>query len=253
MTEGSDRRKKLIVRGGIAAAVLLIIAGVGIWWFLKDDAPDAVNLEDAVAVANADTAAGGSDTSEPEVSGVAGSWAVDPTIGEFAFESATGSFVGFRIAEELSTIGSTTAVGRTGDVTGTLAIDGATLTETTITADMSTVTTNDSRRDSKARSALGVSEFQNAVFTLAAPIDLGAAAEDGSPVSVTAVGDLTIKGVTNQVEFELEAQFVNGVIAVVGSTNVVFADYGVTVPSAPIILSVADNGIIEFQLLFVRS
>jgi polyisoprenoid-binding protein YceI len=246
----------MMARGGIAAAALLVIAGVGIWWFLNDDAPDAVNLEDAVAVAT-----GGSDTIAPAqvdevdevdgVDGVDGAWAVDLTIGEFTFESATGSFVGFRIAEELSTIGSTTAVGRTGDVSGTIVIDGTTLTETRITADMSTVTTNDSRRDSRARSALGVSEFQNATFTLTQPIELGAAAEDGSPVKVTAAGDLTIKGVTNQVEFELEAQLANGVVAVVGSTNVVFADYGVTVPSAPIILRVADNGIIEFQLLFV--
>lgn len=252
MSEETSRRKKLMVRGGIATAVLLVIAGIGVWWFLRDDAPDAVNLEDAVAVATAEGPDDSVAESVAESEAVAGVWVVDPTIGEFTFESATGSFVGFRIAEELSTIGSTTAVGRTGEVSGSITIEGTSLTATSIVANMSTVSTNDSRRDSKARSALGVSEFPDATFVLTEPIDLGSAAEDGSPVSVTAVGDLTIKGVTNQVEFELQAQLANGIVAVVGSTEVVFADYGVTVPSAPIILSVADNGTVEFQLLFVR-
>jgi len=46
-------------------------------------------------------------------------WAVDTTVGEFSYEDSTGTFVGFRVDEELSGLGSTTAVGRTPDVSGT--------------------------------------------------------------------------------------------------------------------------------------
>jgi hypothetical protein len=52
----------------------------------------------------------------------------------------------------------------------------------------------------------------------------------------------------------LQAQL-NGdgtIIAVVGSIPVVFADYGVSVPSSPVVVSASDNGQIELQLLFTK-
>ena len=64
--------------------------------------------------------------------GVAGDWTVDTSVGQFSFEDSTGTFVGFRVSEELSGIGSTTAVGRTPAVSGTMTIDGTTLTATNI-------------------------------------------------------------------------------------------------------------------------
>ena len=75
------------------------------------------------------------------VAGV-GIWSVDTSIGTFTFEEATGSFVGFRVEEELSGIGSTTAVGRTGAVLGQLEIIGTELVGTTVTADLSEINTN---------------------------------------------------------------------------------------------------------------
>lgn len=243
-----SNRRKLIIGVG-AAAVIALAAGIyGIWWFLKDDAPDEVALEDAVAAVAGDAGDAGDPTST--VDSVAGSWAVDTSIGSFDFETATGSFAGFRVEEELSSIGSTTAVGRTGAVSGELTIEGSQLTATQITVDLSQLTTNDSRRDGKAKGALNTGEFPNANFVLGSPIDLGAAVDDGSPVSVDAAGDLTIKGVTQRVTFTIDAQLVGDVIAVVGSTEIVWADFGVEVPTAPIVVSAEDRGVVEFQLLF---
>jgi polyisoprenoid-binding protein YceI len=138
-------------------------------------------------------------------------------------------------------------------LSGRLVLDGTVLTETVIEADLSQLTTNDSRRDTRARGALATSQFPIATFVLGEPVDLGEAADNGGPVSVVAIGELTVKGVTRSVQFEIDAQLVGDVIAVVGTTNVVFSDFGVTAPSSAIVLSVADNGVIEFQLLFVRS
>jgi len=45
--------------------------------------------------------------------------------------------------EEFRGIGSTTAVGRTGGVSGRLALNGTVLTDTVIEADLSQLTTND--------------------------------------------------------------------------------------------------------------
>ena len=275
-----NRRRWLLVGGGVLVALVGLVA-FGTWWlFFRDDAPEAVSLDQAVEAAGggaSTTALPGSTVpseGEPAESsttavpataattaasggsapagGIDGSWTVDTSIGSFDFDSADGSFVGFRVNEEL-TIGSATAVGRTGDVAGSLLIDGTTVTDVTIEADLSQLVTNDSRRDRAARDALDTDQFPTATFVQTQPLEIPADAATGGPVSVTAVGELTIHGVTRPSEVPIEAQLVDDVIALIGSVPVTFADYGVTAPSAPIVVSVEDNGIIEFQLLFTRS
>jgi polyisoprenoid-binding protein YceI len=236
------RWKKWALGGGVA---LIALAALSIWWFLRDDAPKAVNLDAAVGAIDA----GGSASAD----GVAGDWTVDTTVGEFNFDDSTGSFVGFRVAEQLSGIGSATAVGRTPSVSGTMTIDGTTLTAATIEADMTELTTNDSRRDGRARDALGTSQFPTATFVLTAPIDLGDAAKTGTKTAVIASGDLTVHGVTKSVQIPLEAQLTGNTIVVVGSLDVLFSDFGVTAPTAPIVLSVDDHGQMELQLFFRRA
>jgi polyisoprenoid-binding protein YceI len=257
------------IAGG--AVVVAVLAGLGIWWFFKDDAPAAVDLDAATAALDEDTVpteTAEQDTTTPTAAaadpittaaatdtvataaGVAGTWTVDTSIGEFSFEDSTGTFVGFRVEEELTGIGSTTAVGRTPVVSGTMTIDGTTVTAVSIEANMGEIVTNDSRRDDNAHRALDTDEFPTATFVLTQPIELGEAAAAGEPVAVVAIGDLTIHGITTPVEIPLEAQLVDGVVVVVGSLEIVFADYGVTVPDAPIVVSAEDHGIIELQLFF---
>jgi len=268
---------KWVVGGGL---LVVVLAAVGIWWFLRDDAPPPVSLDAAVnavqtSAATTDTAAtpvttadtvatddsvetvatAGNTTTAPAAasSGIDGNWDVDDTVGEFSFENSTGTFVGFRVDEELSSIGSTTAVGRTPAVTGTMTIAGTTVTAASIEADMTKLTTNNSRRDGPARGALGTRQFPTATFELTAPIELGDAAATGAKTSVNATGDLTIKGVTKSVQFPLEAQLAGDTVVVVGSLDILFSDYGISVPRAPIVLSVEDHGPIELQLFFTRS
>jgi polyisoprenoid-binding protein YceI len=239
---GMARWKKWLIGGGLA---FIAIVGVGIWWFLRDDAPDAVSLDAAVGAIDG----GGAVSAD----GVNGNWAVDSSIGEFSFEDSTGSFVGFRVQEELAGIGSTTAVGRTPTVSGTITIDGTKLTAASIEADMSQLTTDDSRRDRSAKEALDTGQFPSATFVLTSPIDLGDAATTGAKTAVTATGDLTVHGVTKSVQFPLEAQLTGNNIVVVGSLDVLFSDYGVTAPTSRIALSVDDHGEMELQLFFSRA
>ncbi|TDT14989.1 YceI-like domain-containing protein [Ilumatobacter fluminis] len=282
MTEASNNRKRLLLIGGglVALGVVAFIAFAV--WFLQDDAPDEVAIDSAAAQVAAgaettddttsdsttdDTTAatdapstdgttattGADSTDAPAADGdLSGTWSVDTSIGEFSFADSTGTFVGFRVQEELSSIGSTTAVGRTPEVSGTLVIDGSTITEVSVEADMTSITTDDSRRDNRVQSALNTSENPTATFVLTSPITLDDAAFDGEPVTLDAAGDLTINGVTQSVTFPLTAQLVENTIVVVGSLDVVFADYDVEVPSAPIVVSAEDNGPIELQLFFTR-
>ena len=239
MIRDMTRRTKVVLALG---ALIVIGAAAGIWWFLRDDAPPPVSLDVAAQSVTGQTSSR---------AGIEGDWSVDTESGTFDFESATGTFAGFRIQERLTGIGSTTAVGRTGEVSGRITIEGTKLTAASFEVDTASITTNDSQRDDNVASALSVTQFPKATFELSAPVELGADAANGMPLAVDAPGKLTIKGVTKDVTIPIEAQLVNGTVVVVGSTDIVFSDYGVTVPRSQIVVSVEDHGVVEFQLLLV--
>lgn len=236
-------------------AVLVVAVGGAVWWYLRDDSPPKVDLGTAAKGVTSTTTprdtGGGVPSSAP--TGIDGTWQVDTTTGSYDFESATGSFVGFRIQENLANVGSTTAVGRTNSVKGSLTIAGDVVTTAELTVDMTKITTNRSMRDRRVQEALDTATHPTATFELTEPIRLPADADSGKQVDVSATGDLTIHGVTKSVAFPLQAKLVNGTVVVVGSIDVTFSDYGVKVPSAPIVVSADDHGTLELQLLFTRA
>lgn len=258
---GRSRRGLWIGLGVLA--LVIVVAGGALYWYFNRDVPEEVSLEAAVAGVTettlaetvSETTAATTTTTAGDPSGgagIEGAWAVDTSIGEFSFEEATASFAGFRIKEELTGIGETEAVGRTPDVAGTIVFEGTTLAETTVDVNLTGIVTNESRRDRRVQSALDTANFPIATFELTEPIDLGSVPVAGEVISVTAVGEMTIHGITNALEIPLEAQLVDDLIVVVGSTEIVFADYDVSVPSAPVVLSAEDRGPLELQLLFAR-
>ena len=219
------------------------------------DADEAAVDEDATDVASAetDTATASADQTVDATAGLAGVWIVQVAedAGDLQGEP-TVSFAGFRVDEVLNSIGDFTAVGRTADVSGSIELSDTALVAATVEVTMSTLRTDNSFRDGRIYGALNTSEFPKALFTLAEPVELPAGMADGEAFSGSAEGDLTIKGVTNRVAFDLQAQLVGDIIVAVGSSDVVFSDYGVTAPTAPIVVSVEDHGIMEFQLIFTR-
>lgn len=259
------RRRRLLLTLVVAVLLLIAAAGAGIWYFFRGDAPAEVDLDTAAAAVQVeDTAVSGATVATEATvttaatasvadaattaSAIAGTWTIDTSVGEFDDEDSTGTFVGFRVDEELSGLGSTTAVGRTPTVSGTVTIEGTTVTAVAIEADMTAITTNDGRRDDNVHDALETSTYPTATFVLTQPIELGEAAANGEAVTVDAVGELTVHGVTQAVTIPLQAQLVDGTIVIVGSTEITFSDYGVSVPEAPIVVSAEDTGTLELQL-----
>ncbi|HET7828854.1 MAG TPA: YceI family protein [Candidatus Limnocylindrales bacterium] len=268
-TTGPSRRTPLLA---IAAVVLLIAAGAGLWYlFLRPAGPAPVSLGSSPAAtesatqgavaetspdptddpASADPSAGASSGSGSG-DGIAGMWTVDPSVG--SFDDFSGSFVGYRVREELASVGATEAVGRTPDVTGSMTVDGTTITAADFTADVTTLRSDEGNRDRQLRrQGLETGTYPTATFTLTKPIELESAPADGETVEATATGDLTIHGTTKSVEIPVQAKLENGVVTVVGSLPILFSDYGMSKPQAMIVLSVEDNGTMEFQLRFTRS
>jgi polyisoprenoid-binding protein YceI len=238
----------------LAVAVPVLLAAGGLWWFvLRHDTPAAVTLDEALAgiVAAPITSAPAAAAPGTAVAGPAadGTWKVDRTITN---AQGSGSFAGFRIDEVLVSVGKATAVGRTPSVEGTITVSGSTVSAAQIAADLTDITTDDSRRDGAVQRALGTSRYPDATFVLTQPIQVGSVPNDGQRITVPATGDLTIHGVTQSVTVALQAQLQGDVLVVVGSAPVALADYGVTAPTAPVVASVSDEGTFEVQLYFRR-
>jgi hypothetical protein len=109
------------------AVAIVAGGGYGAWYlFLRPAAPAAVGAPTPVAPSSASPSGtaptGTSATPGAAASGIAGDlagrWTVDPSVGSFA--DFSGTFVGYRIREELAGVGAQEAVGRTPAVSGTL-------------------------------------------------------------------------------------------------------------------------------------
>jgi polyisoprenoid-binding protein YceI len=239
------------VKAVVAAALVVVaVVGAAVWWVLfRDDAPPEVTLEDAVGQVE-DASDGGAGATADDIDGT---WTIDTESGDFDFESATGTFAGFRIDEELANIGASTAVGRTGDVSGTFTIEANVVTDARFEVDLTTITTNESRRDGRVQEALETSEFPTATFELTEPIELGNGAASGESVSVTAIGELAVHDVFQEVEIPMEAQLIDGTVVLVGSIDQALADYDVDAPSSPFVLGVSDDFTLELQFLLTRA
>ncbi len=262
-------RNKIL--GGIGGIVVLAVIAIVALFALRDDAPDEFELrtaddlveeeaaedeaeesapeEDAPEEDTSEEAASdegsadeSSDTDDAVLGDVEGQWLVGP-------ESAAG----YRVVEDFAGgIQDFEAVGRTNMIEGFLNIEGTTVTTATFDVDIASITSDSDQRDGQFRGRImNAAEFPTAKFVLTSPIELGEIPGEASPISTSASGDLTLRGSTQPVEVTIDAQIVNGEIEVVGSIDVLFSDYGIDNPSFPAV-TVRDEGLVEFQLIFIR-
>jgi polyisoprenoid-binding protein YceI len=248
----------------VGALVLAAIAAGGAIYLFGRSTPAAVSLGDptpspgaSATMPASDPPTGGPTTTASSTPGAVtgealdGTWVVDTSLG--SFDDFSGSFVGYRVQEELANVGAATAVGRTPDVGGSLVLEGSTLTSVEIEADLTGLQSDSSQRDGQLdQQGIETARFPTASFQLAEPLELGAAPADGQTLSVVATGEFTLHGVTRTVEIPLQARIDGDVVTVVGSLEIVFADYDIAKPQSFRVLSIADVGVMEFQLLFLR-
>lgn len=232
-----------------AAAVLVVLAGAGFWWFvLRDDAPEELSVDSRSEDGPSTTTGTTPDTFD-------GTWVI-----------ATGgdTQAGFRIEEDFAggVVGHT-AVGRTPAVEGSITIGGTEVSDGTFTADLTALEFTDSpeginvanRANALRSRGLETDQFPEATFTLTEPIDLGEIPADGETVTADATGDLTLHGVTRPATFTVEAKVEGNTIRVASADPipVVLADHDIEKPSAPFVAGVADEGSFEFLLVLEQT
>lgn len=228
------------VVGAIAGLLAVLVVAVFVYFLVRDEGPAALELGERAESAESTEAE--SSTPGEASSDVEGPWVV-----------AADSVAGYRVVEDFAGgVSDFEAVGRTSDVAGSLTIEGTAITQADFTVQVATITSDDGRRDRQfAQSIMRSGDFPEATFVLTEPIELGSIPDDGVTVTAQAVGELTLRGQTVAVEFPIDARRAGAEIETLGSVPVVFADYGIANPSFQLV-SVRDEGVVEFSLIFER-
>jgi polyisoprenoid-binding protein YceI len=223
------RRLKTLVIALVALAVL-VVGGTFVYInFIQDDAPEKLSLESSTA-----------DPAPADSGDVSGTW-----------KATTGSQAGYRVDEVLFGQ-NTTAAGRTSDVTGQLVIDGTTVTTTKVVVDMTTVKSDQDRRDQQFQGrVMDTKTYPTATFELTKPIELGTLPAAGTTVTKQATGKLTLHGTTKEVTIDLTSRRNGSKIEVQGSVPIVFDEWGIPNPTfGPV--TTEDHGELEFLVAFAR-
>ena len=231
---------KILIRVAISIVVVvgLVYGGILLYTKVINPPEDKLNEDDLSAIVS-DSSTAPSSTPTPDV-GITGTWL-----------ATSESTVGYRVKEVLGGV-DTEGVGRTNQVNGSLTIQDTTLLSTVFEIDVASIKSDSSKRDSQfSGNIMDTATYPTATFRLLTPIELGSIPADDQNITATAQGELTMHGVTQQVAFEITAKIANGIIGVLGSIDITFADYGIANPSNAFVTT-GDTGLLEFVLAFQK-
>jgi polyisoprenoid-binding protein YceI len=231
-TRGRNRKHRWVrwLVAGVVAAALALGGGPFVYiHFIEGKAPPPLAL------------------ATPSASSTSSSSGQDPAAGTWKVSS--GSVVGYRVKEVLFGQ-SNVAVGRISHISGSITVDGTTVSAGSFTVDMATVTSDQSQRDGQFDGRImETATYPTATFALTDPIRLGSIPGAGVERTETATGKLTLHGVTRTLTFEVTGRRTGSTVQVAGSIPITFADYDIANPSfGPV--TTEDHGVLEFALNF---
>jgi polyisoprenoid-binding protein YceI len=171
---------------------------------------------------------------------------------EGTWKVSSGSVAGYRVKEVLFGQ-SNEAVGRTNQITGSLSAKGTTLESASFSVDLTTVTSDQSRRDGQFNGRImDTATYPTATFKLTQPVDVGPLPAEGAAKTLTVKGNLSLHGVTKAVSFPVTASYKGSTVTVTGSVPITFADFNINNPSGGPART-EDHGEMEFSLKLVHA
>ena len=237
-----SRTGKLVIVGVV---VLVLAVGGGFLLFVNrtSDSPPPAALDPAptTAAGEATGATQGDGAASPD-----GTWQISDD---------GSSYVGYRVKEQLTFLNSPNeAVGRSKAVTGTMQVAGDTVEEVRIEADLTQLTSDETRRDNAIRQrGLESERYPTATLELTEPIQLTSTPVEGQEVRGQGKGRLTVHGVTREVDLDLQGRWSGETIQVVGQLPVKMTDYQIEPPRFGPVVSIEDSLNVDFNLVFERA
>jgi len=232
------RRLRKWIIAGAALVIVLAVGGPYVFiHFIEGPAPAKLVLPKGGAASG-----GGPAGATADLSKLDGTWNV-----------GAGSVAGYRVQEVL--IGqNSTAVGRTGEIWGSVTLAGKSVSKATFTVNMASVVSDQSERNAQFDGRImDVSDYPTAKFVLSGPVSLASGLVTGSSKRYTATGSLTMHGVTKSVTFPVSVEVASGTaVYVLADVPVVFANWDISNPSIGGFVTTKSTGTLEVLLDLVR-
>lgn len=241
-TTHKSRRTPLLLGAGALGLVLVLAAA---WWlgFLTAE-PEPVSITqaaDTVSQESLEDNAEVIDQTSNATTAAESSVSLVSLDGEWRIVTSDATFVGYRADSQVGE-----AVGRSPGVSGTLTAIADQITAVTIIADMTMLESDSSVRDGHlGDEGIEHNIYPTSTFVLTEPIAVASIPENGSAQSFSAVGELTVKDITQSVTLDLEALVVDDKFIVAGDTMINLDDYGASVTST-------NEALMEFSVVFAR-
>lgn len=148
------------------------------------------------------------------------------------------------------------AVGTTSGVAGSivLAPDGTVVSGSKVTIDLSTLASDESRRDNFVKSnVLQTGTYPTAEFVPTKLEGLPAALPTSGDAAFKMTGDLTVRGVTQTVTWDVTAQAQPNAVSGTAATTVTFEQFGMTPPKVGPVLSVDEQLMLQIDFQAERA
>jgi polyisoprenoid-binding protein YceI len=169
-----------------------------------------------------------------------------------------GNEVRYRVREQLARIEfPSDAVGATNAVTGEIVIgdDGTVVRDRSkFTVDLTGLESDSDRRDGYIqRRTLETEAYPTVEFVPTAITGLATPPQSSGEFALTVRGDMTIRGTTRAVQWDVTASAAGGAYTGTAKTAFTFEDFGMTKPRVASVLSVVDTIRLEYDFRLIPS
>ncbi|HEY7466142.1 MAG TPA: YceI family protein [Dehalococcoidia bacterium] len=237
------KKPVVIVGAVIALAVVGVAAVIGVW-LLRSDDPNLLTEAPAIPTATS----GGADVAPTAAA------STNLPAGVRRFVVASGESSAKYVVEETLRGLPATAVGTTTDVTGEIYLSKDGLYKdlpSKFKVDLRTLKTDESQRDNYVRqNVLRTGQFPFAEFVVESISGFPAGYAEGSEISLTLHGTMTVKGQAKPVMFTVKARQAGNTLTATADTQFNMTDFGIQPPE--VVLAKAKDGVTLQVVLIAR-
>jgi polyisoprenoid-binding protein YceI len=237
------KKPVVIVGAVIALAVVGVAAVIGVW-LLRSDDPNLLTEAPAIPTATS----GGADVAPTAAA------STNLPAGVRRFVVASGESSAKYVVEETLRGLPATAVGTTTDVTGEIYLSKDGLYKdlpSKFKVDLRTLKTDESQRDNYVRqNVLRTGQFPFAEFVVESISGFPVGYAEGSEISLTLHGTMTVKGQAKPVMFTVKARQAGNTLTATADTQFNMTDFGIQPPE--VVLAKAKDGVTLQVVLIAR-
>ncbi|MCK9518790.1 MAG: YceI family protein [Dehalococcoidia bacterium] len=246
----------LTFRLAVPLLLAAVVGGATWWFFIREDneaQKDAAAVTDEVRQAASATAAATTGDDPRTVTSNGAS-----TFRDASYRIVEGQSEAWYLApEKLANLPtSSVARGATKEVAGEFHVTESGLSpdrQTTFTVGLTTLRSDQSRRDNRVHGALNTSTYPEATFTATELRGLPAELSATEDSVMELVGLLDLHGVQREVTWELKAKQDGDIISVLATTTFNYSDFDITKPEIAGFVTVEDEVTLQVQIFAARA